>query len=558
MSTSSADKESPPSSPAAVDERPRPTARPSGRSRDDITVVQVPAFTPVPGFLSAERHRSEGEAAGRAPADATPTLEAEVKRLQTALNTAARNRPAQRSARGGRLLPARTGPGSAGPGMLTALLSRPGVAVAGMALASMMIAVVAGTFVFVILPQADDWDLAEQPPVASLEPSLPEAPAPPRESAAIVNSGEAALQARPAPPQSALPPLPAAQPETRPAEKPMEVAALDLPPDMPARREEPVTTAQEPAPPVPPGPPAQAAPEPEKSERAVVMVIGVQPAVSPEPAPLSARELTSAPLVPPPLAAPVQAPPPLAPPPSASAALVPPALPEPPALATPSPPPSASQEPPPESIAAKRMQPLAGRLPGPSRTSFQFADSDVRHLTGVELQRLPADRLRIARNEIFARKGRYFKDDALRSYFSQFAWYQPRAWDVPLNAVEVANVGRIQSIEDAADAPTRSVGDPVAAEPDAGYRSALPDPHRRYLTPADVQGLSTDQLVLVRNEIFARKGRYFKDPALRSYFEQFPWYQPYAWDVPLSPVERANIDMIQSVEQSRGGRLPPT
>ena len=31
-----------------------------------------------------------------------------------------------------------------------------------------------------------------------------------------------------------------------------------------------------------------------------------------------------------------------------------------------------------------------------------------------------------------SRRGRYFKDDALRTFSSRFLWYQPHAWDVPL------------------------------------------------------------------------------------------------------------------------------
>jgi hypothetical protein len=68
-------------------------------------------------------------------------------------------------------------------------------------------------------------------------------------------------------------------------------------------------------------------------------------------------------------------------------------------------------------------------------------------LTRAELQYLSADQLRIARNEIFARKGRYFRDDRLRAHFSQFPWYDPYTYDVSLNAVEQANVSLIQSLE---------------------------------------------------------------------------------------------------------------
>lgn len=83
----------------------------------------------------------------------------------------------------------------------------------------------------------------------------------------------------------------------------------------------------------------------------------------------------------------------------------------------------------------------------PVATGYLFPDSDRRYLTRAELSRLPTDQLRIARNEIYARKGRYFKDQQLAAYFARMPWYKPYAWDVPLSAVEQANVTLIQSME---------------------------------------------------------------------------------------------------------------
>jgi YARHG domain len=302
-------------------------------------------------------------------------------------------------------------------------------------------------------------------------------------------------------------------------------------------------------------------------------------------APLAAPELT-------PLAAPELAPlaaPELRPRPEpfaiATPQFAPMARPEPTPLATPEPrsittldsPPIARLEQARESPAAARPEPTPesppisqapsriGKVVAADRTGLLLADSNVRYLTRAELQRLSADRLHIARNEIFARRGRYFKDDALRAYFEQFPWYQPRAWDVPLTPVERANVGLIASIEAPAPA-SRSITGPVPAETNTENSFAFADPSRRYLTPEELQGLSADQLIIIRNEIFARKGRYFKDDALRTYFSQFPWYQPYAWDVPLSPIEQANVKLVQSFEQTasvsrpaatRAGRAPP-
>jgi hypothetical protein len=148
------------------------------------------------------------------------------------------------------------------------------------------------------------------------------------------------------------------------------------------------------------------------------------------------------------------------------------------------------------------------------RAGFLFGDSDVRYLTRAELQALSADELHIARNEIFARRGRFFKDDALRAYFSQFLWYRPHGWDVALSAVEKANVGLIQSIEGPA-AASRGITLPLPAETKAENGVAFADPSRRYLAPGELRRLS--------NQFFAHRGRYFKDDWLRAYISQFSW-----------------------------------
>jgi hypothetical protein len=99
--------------------------------------------------------------------------------------------------------------------------------------------------------------------------------------------------------------------------------------------------------------------------------------------------------------------------------------------------------PPPQPPAPPPMPPS----PPVAATGFLFPDSDRRNLTRAELGRLSTDQLRIARNEIYARKGRYFKDQQLAAYFARMPWYKPYAWDVSLSAVEQANVTLIQSME---------------------------------------------------------------------------------------------------------------
>jgi hypothetical protein len=80
-------------------------------------------------------------------------------------------------------------------------------------------------------------------------------------------------------------------------------------------------------------------------------------------------------------------------------------------------------------------------------TGFIFPDSSERRLSRNDLSGLSARDLRIARNEIFARNGRFFQSDDLTRHFNQFSWYQPHSWDVSLNSVENYNVELIQAEE---------------------------------------------------------------------------------------------------------------
>jgi PQQ-dependent catabolism-associated CXXCW motif protein len=76
-----------------------------------------------------------------------------------------------------------------------------------------------------------------------------------------------------------------------------------------------------------------------------------------------------------------------------------------------------------------------------------FPDSDRRLISEHETHPLSRDQIRIARNEIFARRGFRFRDQQLLDYFRRFPWYEPRATEVQLNLVEQANVRLLQSVE---------------------------------------------------------------------------------------------------------------
>ena len=84
-------------------------------------------------------------------------------------------------------------------------------------------------------------------------------------------------------------------------------------------------------------------------------------------------------------------------------------------------------------------------------TDYILPDSNTRYLTREDLAGLSAEECRIARNEIYARHGRRFKDEALQSYFDGKDWYAGTTDEVTddmLNAYELANRDLIMAYEE--------------------------------------------------------------------------------------------------------------
>lgn len=138
--------------------------------------------------------------------------------------------------------------------------------------------------------------------------------------------------------------------------------------------------------------------------------------------------------------------------------------------------------------------------------------------------------LRLLRNEVYARHGRRFTTPWLRDFFRNEPWYHPRAdfTIAELSQNEKDNVKLIQAVE-------------------AKW-------HERLSTDTvferDLDGLFPEVARRLRNEIFARHGRTFKDPNLQSYFASQEWYHANpGFDLAmLTPIERVNVRVIQHYE----------
>ncbi|MBA2495385.1 MAG: YARHG domain-containing protein [Acidobacteria bacterium] len=153
-------------------------------------------------------------------------------------------------------------------------------------------------------------------------------------------------------------------------------------------------------------------------------------------------------------------------------------------------------------------------------------------LTEEILKGLSMNDLRLIRNEFWARRGRKFVTPGFQQVFEWREWYKPAKDQskVKLNKIEEQNVKFIEGIE-------IKLREKIALEP---------------ITAEMVDGLFVEDLRVLRNEIYARRGRVFKDQTLQKYFEAQSWYQPNLdfKDEMLSETESKNLAIIRETEQS--------
>lgn len=87
-------------------------------------------------------------------------------------------------------------------------------------------------------------------------------------------------------------------------------------------------------------------------------------------------------------------------------------------------------------------------------STYILPDSNSRKLTRADLQGMSKEKLRLARNEIFARHGMIFGVPDLDAYFGEKSWYKPTySYDdfydkVEMSAIEEANVALINQVEE--------------------------------------------------------------------------------------------------------------
>src|SRR5688572_23864965 len=169
------------------------------------------------------------------------------------------------------------------------------------------------------------------------------------------------------------------------------------------------------------------------------------------------------------------------------------------------------------------------------KTAISIGDMDNFQavlLTEDKLAGLSILELRILREEFYARRGKDFDTPGVRDYFAWRDWYKPAKNQklVKLNATEQKNVALLEAHE-------------------AKLRERLAT---ELVTDETLGALFAEDLRVLRNEIYARHGRVFKDKQLQKYFETQAWYKanPEFKDDQLNEIEAANLAKIKAAEET--------
>lgn len=154
-----------------------------------------------------------------------------------------------------------------------------------------------------------------------------------------------------------------------------------------------------------------------------------------------------------------------------------------------------------------------------------------RTITEQALHGLSLHELRLLRNEVYARHGRMFRADWLQQYFYMQPWYTPdqNFKDESLSGTDKLNVETIVRFEN-------RIHQELSTKP---------------ITRALLEGLFLEDASQMRQEIYARHGKVFKEPWLQKYFSSFDWYKadPNFTEAALTEVEKKNIATIAAYEK---------
>lgn len=87
----------------------------------------------------------------------------------------------------------------------------------------------------------------------------------------------------------------------------------------------------------------------------------------------------------------------------------------------------------------------------------------------------------------------------------------------------------------------------------------FPDSDKKYLSEDEVRSITAEDMMIGRNEIFARHGYIFQDEGLKAYFESMSWYEgtvpsdQFNYETVFNDFEKKNVELIKRIEDEVNG-----
>ncbi|UZW14317.1 DUF5050 domain-containing protein [Clostridium pasteurianum] len=110
-----------------------------------------------------------------------------------------------------------------------------------------------------------------------------------------------------------------------------------------------------------------------------------------------------------------------------------------------------------------------------------------------------------------------------------------------IKSIDISNISKVDDPQNKIDIKEKN-GDFI-----------LPNSNTTKLKEEDLKNLTKDQLILARNELFARHGYIFNTPEFKEYFESKTWYHPNSsFNGELKDnIEKYNFNLIKKIEDSK-------
>ena len=190
---------------------------------------------------------------------------------------------------------------------------------------------------------------------------------------------------------------------------------------------------------------------------------------------------------------------------------------------------------------------------------FVLPYSDSSRINKNDVQNLSEQELAIAYSEIYARKGYIFDDNDLQLYFSGKNWYTPTTLPGSFNtAVDLSDIERdnytcLQECQKKLQGVRFSSGNKYRDYYNTYSEYIFPSSSTYKIDPYEAKYLNEEQLMIARNEIYARYGYTYNLAELREYFMNCSWYYPTVPNgklelIDLSDTEEYNVKMLQAFE----------